>query len=152
MSEYSNLVIQAQHGTPQEKNAAFNELVARFQQMAFSYAYRILGDVHAAEDTTQEAFLTAFLQLHQLQDPVAFPGWLRRVILTQADRQIRRKTPAMELLDEEFTADSEDVDGLVEARDMRVRIQQALAALPEHERAVTEGFYLQGESQKELAD
>lgn len=152
MVDFRALVVQAQYGTPHEKHTAFNELVARFQPMAFAVASRLVGDVHAAEDVTQEAFLTAYLHIGQLHDPLAFPGWLKRIVLTQADRQMRRKTPSIELLDEEVVADADDVDGLVEARDMRVQIQQALAALPEHERAVTEGFYLKGESQKELAD
>ncbi|MCU0513219.1 MAG: sigma-70 family RNA polymerase sigma factor [Anaerolineae bacterium] len=152
MTDYVALVVQAQHGSADEKHAAFNDLVARFQQMAFAQALRLLQDVHMAEDATQEAFLTAYLHLDRLHEPAAFPGWLRRIILTQADRQTRRRTPPLELLDEEVTADSDDVDGLVEARDLRARVWQALAALPEHERAVTEGFYLQGESQQELAE
>ena len=42
---------------------AFNELVKRFQDAAFAYAYGLLGSPASAEDATQAAFLTAWLRV-----------------------------------------------------------------------------------------
>ncbi|MEE3039503.1 MAG: hypothetical protein VX948_01460 [Candidatus Latescibacterota bacterium] len=42
--------------------------------MAVGYAVSLLGDVHAAEDAAQEAFVTVFDRLEQLTDPFAFPA------------------------------------------------------------------------------
>jgi RNA polymerase sigma factor (sigma-70 family) len=151
---YALLVQQAQSDNPVQKHAAFNELVAQFQRAAFYQAYRILNDSQMAQDVTQEAFLTAYQHIHQVQDPAAFPGWLRRIVLTQCDRQTRRKLPPTETLDDELTLPDDDgnIEFELEVRDIQASVQMALAQLPEHERAVTEGFYLQGESQQELAD
>jgi hypothetical protein len=51
---------------------AFSRLVERFQDMAVAFALGWVGD--AAEDVVQEAFIEAFLKLHQLREPAAFPG------------------------------------------------------------------------------
>jgi DNA-directed RNA polymerase specialized sigma24 family protein len=74
-----------------ERHEAFGELVARFQDMAFGCAYAVLRDFYLAEDAAQEAFITAWQSLHQLRTPEAFPGWLRRVVLTRCNRLTRGK-------------------------------------------------------------
>jgi len=74
-----------------ERHAAFSKVVLRFQDMAFGCAYALLGDFYLAEDAAQEAFITAWQRLHQLQQPDAFPGWFRRIVLTQCNRLTRGK-------------------------------------------------------------
>lgn len=154
MTAYLELVLTAQNGTEDEKHAAFNELVARFQGMVFYMAYRILEDRLLAEDVTQETFLTAYLNLHQLRDPLAFPSWLKRIVMTRCNHQTRGIRPIIESLDESADFPSEMYDPAIvfEENEMLLRVQTALRALPEHERLVTEGFYLKGESQRELSE
>src|SRR5215467_3480291 len=74
-----------------EKHRAFGEIVRRFQDLAFGCAYAILGDFQLAEDAAQEAFLTAWRNLDQLRKPEAFPGWFKRIVLTQCNRLTRGK-------------------------------------------------------------
>jgi RNA polymerase sigma factor (sigma-70 family) len=153
MSEYAPLVMQAQTGDAQQRQSAFNDLVALFQKMAFYQAYRTLGDAHAAEDVVQEAFLTAYLHIHQLEEPLGFPGWLRRIVMTQIDRQTRRKNVEWGVWDDEDIALADNgLEQEYELHDLQQRVLAAVRALPDHERAVTEGFYLQGESTQELAE
>lgn len=153
MSDYAPLVMQAQTGDAQQRQSAFNELVALFQKMAFYQAYRTLGDAHAAEDVVQEAFLTAYLHLNQLSEPLGFPTWLRRIVMTQCDRVTRRKSMEWGEWDDDDIALADDgFEQEYELHDLQQRVLAAVRALPDHERAVTEGFYLQGESTQELAD
>lgn len=44
------------------------------------------------------------------------------------------------------------IEDAYEQQDLQQRVLAAVRALPAHERAVTEGFYLQGESTQELAE
>jgi DNA-directed RNA polymerase specialized sigma24 family protein len=58
---------------------AFGEIVRRFQDMAYGYAYSILGDFHLAEDAAQEAFIQSYRDLKALRKPVApYRGLSRR--------------------------------------------------------------------------
>src|SRR5690349_13396080 len=70
---------------------AFTELVRRYQNLAFGYAWSILGDAHAAQDATQDAFLVAFQSLRSLADSKAFAGWLRSIVRHSCGRQLRRR-------------------------------------------------------------
>ncbi|MFD2172297.1 RNA polymerase sigma factor [Tumebacillus lipolyticus] len=80
-------VVLAQRGEPD----AFGQLVLRFKDMAFAVAYERLFDPHLVEDAVQEAFTEAFLHLPKLGEPSAFPGWLKRIVIRQCNRIMRRK-------------------------------------------------------------
>jgi RNA polymerase sigma factor (sigma-70 family) len=52
--------------------------------MALAVAASVLRDPAGAQDAIQEAYLRAFKRLRDLEDPAAFPGWLRRIVITAA--------------------------------------------------------------------
>ena len=79
MKDVTTLVAAARAGDLE----AYGQLVRCFQDMAYGYAYAVLGDFHLAEDAAQEAFLQAYRDLPDLREPAAFPGWLRRIVLNQ---------------------------------------------------------------------
>jgi RNA polymerase sigma factor (sigma-70 family) len=154
MDDTLQLIHEAQTGNAAQRRAAFDALLPRYQRMAFQVAYAVLGDVHLAEDAVQEAFITAYLRIGQLREAEAFATWLKRIVLTQADRQIRGKRPRLEDLEARFDlpAEKPSPEAILEENEIQSRLQYAIDSLPEQEREVTEGFYLQGESQKELAE
>jgi RNA polymerase sigma-70 factor (ECF subfamily) len=55
--------------------------------------YRILGDVHAAEDAAQEAFVTAFRSLAAWRGDGPFGAWLARIAVRIALREAGRRRP-----------------------------------------------------------
>lgn len=154
MTDYRILVQRAQTGDEPQRRAAFDQLVSLFRVAAYRQAYAVLGDAHLAEDAVQDAFFTAYRHIDQLRDPLAFPGWLRRIVQTQCSRALRRHLPAQESLEARWDLDSgqPSVEALVEADELRADLRVAMRDLPDHERVVTEGFYLRGESQKEVAE
>src|ERR1043165_7597887 len=79
---------------------AFGRLVFAFQDMAYACAYAVLGDFQLAEDAAQEAFISAWQKLPQLRQPEAFPGWFRRIVLTECSRLTRGKRSRTISLDE----------------------------------------------------
>ena len=78
-------------GSLSVRHDAFAELVIRFQDMAFACAYAVLGDAYLAEDVAQDAFVVAWQKLDQLRQPSAFPGWFKRIVLSQCNRRTRGK-------------------------------------------------------------
>ena len=80
--DLSGLVARSQAG----ETAAFGELTRHYQDMAFGYALALLSDFHLAQDVTQESFLAAYLGVSSLQDPAAFPAWLRGIVRHQCGR------------------------------------------------------------------
>jgi len=133
---------------------AYGQIVRRFQDMAYGFAYSFLGDFHLAQDAAQEAFIEAYRDLAKLREPAAFPGWFRRVVFKHCDRLTRRKRVATVPL-EAAAAVASGESGPAEAaekREMKDRVLAAIRALPEHQRMVTTLFYIDGYSQKDIAE
>ena len=144
----SDWVLAAQAGDP----VAFNAIVERFSGYALRRAYAWLGDRGLAEDVVQEAFLEASLKLHQLREPAAFSGWFRRIVLKRCDRITRRKrlvTKPLEAAQE--VASEADSETAVVLEERREQVLTAISGLPLHEQGVVRAFYLEGVSQKEIA-
>ena len=89
MERLGTLVERAQAGELE----AYGEIVRRFQDMAYGYAFSLLGDFHLAQDAAQEAFIQAYRDLKALRKALAFPGWFRRIVFKRCDR-IKRRRPA----------------------------------------------------------
>jgi RNA polymerase sigma factor (sigma-70 family) len=147
MSETEILVREAQ-----KSPEAFERLMHAFEGAAFHWAYMALGDAQLAQDAVQEAFITAYRNLDQLREPSAFPAWFKRIVFSQCNRLTRRVTPPLEGLDEEVPVGGDDPAREVEDRERQAQVMEAVRQLPEHERAVTELFYLVGFSQQEIAE
>ncbi len=148
-SPVASLVRAAQGGDL----GAFDEIVGRFQDMAYASAYSMLGDAQLAEDAAQEAFLEAYLNLAKLHEPAAFPGWFRRIVFKQGDRLTRGKHIPTMPLENAFDMPLADLNPatVVERRETNLLVRRAIEELPDHERTVTLLFYSTGYALKDIA-
>jgi RNA polymerase sigma-70 factor (ECF subfamily) len=74
---------------------AFRHLVDREGPAVVRACYRVLGDVHEAEDAAQEAFVIAYRSLPSWRGDGPFGAWLTRIAVRIALRQAgRRKSVA----------------------------------------------------------
>ena len=133
--------------------AAFTELVAQYQEMAFGYALTILRDFHLAQDATQEAFVAAYLGLHTLDDPARFPHWLRGIVRHHCWRLLRRRQIATVALDTAQTLSTQEPtpEQQIVAQEGLTQILTTLDALPERLRPPATLFYLGEYAQREIA-
>jgi RNA polymerase sigma factor (sigma-70 family) len=134
------------------RHDAFSELVIRFQDMAFACAYAVLGDSYLAEDVAQEAFVVAWQKLDQLREAKAFPGWFKRIVLSQCNRLTRGKRLQIVPLDDGLkrVAVQPGPQLIAEKHELLASVLRAIKELPESERLVTTLFYVSGYSQADI--
>ena len=153
-----DLVRRAQRG----ELAAFNMLVIRHQNAAYSLALRFLRTREAAEDVTQEAFVRAWRAIDTFRGD-RFRSWLLRIVANAArDELRRRKRRPQRSLDETWDdSDMASIDpvepGLgpqerAEQTELRGVLERALAELPEEWRMVVLLSDVHGLSYEEIAD
>ncbi len=150
MENIEHLVQQAQTGDPE----AFTMLVTGFQNMAYGYAFSILGDFDLAQDAAQEAFIEAYQSLPALREPLAFSAWLKRIIYKQCDRLWRRKRHEIVPLETIMETDSHlpGLQEIVERNEFSSQVQKAIYTIPANLRTATILFYIGEYSQQEIAD
>jgi len=127
---------------------AFNQLVLRYQNLAYSHAYAMLGNSARAEDATQESFIKAFQALNTFHG-ASFRAWLLKIVTNSAYDLLRRahRHPSLSLVAEDengqevesstWLADpSADIQEIVEQHELSTQIYKALDELPEAFRSV----------------
>ncbi|MCL4264581.1 MAG: sigma-70 family RNA polymerase sigma factor [Anaerolineae bacterium] len=155
MEKNDILVINArnQNLSVGQRHLAFGELVNRFYDVAYRWAYAVQQDRHQAQDIVQEAFVVAFQSLDQLREPLAFAGWLRQIVVSQAYRQVRSQSVDLSSIEAapDLPAYEPGPAAILEEVELKDKVMTAVQALPEKEQIVTELFYLNGYSQYEIA-
>ena len=87
---------------------AFRVLVERESAAVVRACYRVLGDLHEAEDVAQEAFVTAYRALGTWRADGPFGAWLSRIAVRLAVRQLGRRRAVAWLPATDTTAPGED--------------------------------------------
>ena len=139
---------------------AFNRLVERYQNLAYSVAHRALGDPEAAADATQDAFLSAFNGLRGFRGG-SFKAWLLRIVTNACydagRRQARRPAVSLDAIVEIPGGDTfVDPAPMPEDETLRAelvhQIEACLLELPFEQRTVVILADLHGLSYDEIAD
>ena len=69
---------------------AFNRLVLAYQDLVYNHAMRVMGENAAAEDATQEAFISAYRNLSGYRGG-SFRAWLLRIVTNACYDELRRR-------------------------------------------------------------
>jgi RNA polymerase sigma factor (sigma-70 family) len=137
MESLNNLVDRARRGDLD----AFGLVVGLTKTMACALATSVLRDRGLAQDAVQEAYVIAFRRLSDLDEPAAFLGWFRRIVITVSlnARRAQRHTflrlddaPEVPVLDETETRWSDL---------QRQRLAAAMQALSSDERRLCDRRY-----------
>ncbi len=136
------LIAEAQKGNVD----AFNALVLAYQSQVYNLARAILRDEAAADDATQEAFISAYRALGDFRGG-SFRAWLMRIVINACydDLRRRRRRPLLswddfEDLNDEANPHLVDHGELPEEsaqrRELGALLERAIADLPHEQRSV----------------
>jgi RNA polymerase sigma factor (sigma-70 family) len=131
---------------------AFAELVERHGPLVMSVCRRVLCDPHDADDAFQATFLVLAARPGGIRRPQALAAWLYGVAFRIARRlAIRRRRRGMASLTDELPVDADPLQELTARHDRHV-IDEELNRLPARLRDPLVLYYLEGKSQKAVAE
>lgn len=143
---------------------AFNHLVLVYQDTVYNQAYRMLSEPEAADDATQNAFISAYQHLQNFRGG-SFRAWLLRIVTNtcydELRRRQRRPTTSLEPLDDtgeemespEWLADTSNLpEDQAERHELQEAISQCLQRLPDEFRAAVVLVDVQGMDYTEAAE
>lgn len=140
----------------------FEAFVQRYEDMVFATAVRLLGNHAEAEDVAQTVFLKAFERFEGLRISPTAGGWLKTVTTNLCLNHLSRYRRRWRFFSELDTDDTvPTAEGIVsptssvaddlERADEATRLEQALAALPTHQRVPLALFHFDGQSYEQIA-
>ncbi len=133
--------------------AAFDRLAARHMRRAVALAQRMTGNPSDADEIAQEAFLRVWQHAGRWDGGRAsFTTWLYRIVMNLAIDRGRR--PGWSPLEEAGDPPDESPDALarIAERQTAERVNRALAALPDRQRAAVVLFHQEGLSLRQAAE
>lgn len=136
---------------------AFNVLIDRYQYLVYGMCYHFTQNFTDAKDLTQETFISAFLNLHQLRNLDKFSAWLRQVSVNVCRmwrrRQDRYRKVSIEEVREEDLADknSPSPQEIVETKELQSIVRKALSCLPLKNRLTLTLYHIDGLTYREIS-
>jgi RNA polymerase sigma-70 factor (ECF subfamily) len=138
---------------------AFNDLVMLYQDQLFALVVRMVPDRDQASDCVQEAFFSAFRNLHAFRGG-SVKSWLNRICVnaamdTQRARKRRPVQPYPELDDESWqppTGVEADPERIAVDAERSRAIAEALAHITDDQRAAIVLFDVEGYDYGEIAE
>jgi RNA polymerase sigma-70 factor, ECF subfamily len=135
-----DLVLAARRGD----SAAGDEIVQRFRRPCYLLALQLLGNPDDALDVAQDSLLSFFTKLHRFEAERPVKPWLLAIVRNRAHDLLRRKKVRQaeplpgegEVFRPELIDEDADPAADLEQRELKARLWQALAALPEAQRDI----------------
>ena len=143
----------------------FTTFMRNYQDMVFSTAARLTGNDAQAEDISQEVFLKAYENYEHLSTSPTAGGWLKTVATNLSLNHLSRYRKRWRFFSEfkrdsamddhdapevEFAAPDTFFSG-VDAEERRALVEQALAALPAHQRVPLVLYHFEDLPYEEIA-
>jgi RNA polymerase sigma factor (sigma-70 family) len=145
-------VNRAQH----DDAPAYEELVRRYQELAFRVAYTITRNLESAQDAVQSGFIKAYYALNRFNPDRPFRPWLLRIVTNEARNQVRsvqRRTEHELMLqrDQLMDDDASSPEAQTLATLSQERLLQVVNGLPPKDREVIASRYFLDLSEAETA-
>jgi RNA polymerase sigma-70 factor (ECF subfamily) len=136
---------------------AFATLYDRHSRAAFSLAYRMMGEHHAAEDLVQESFLKLWRAARSYRpERASVRTWLLSIVHNRAIDQLRsrasrrRTQEKVEAVAPRFEPSEAFAQSL--ANSQREQVREAMRSLPQEQLKILELAYFSGYSHVEIAE
>jgi RNA polymerase sigma-70 factor (ECF subfamily) len=136
------------------EEAAFQELIDQYKNLVFALITRSGVDRSNAEDLAQEVFVRIHRGLAYFRGEARLSTWIYRIVANVCSQRGPRRDRALSL-DEDRRRDSigpSAADPQFAELELRDRLEKAIARLPDTQRILIAGHYLQGVQYEDLAE
>ncbi|GAB4240008.1 MAG: sigma-70 family RNA polymerase sigma factor [Ekhidna sp.] len=128
--------------------AAFN-LYNVYSKAMYNTLIRLTNDSESAKDLLQEAFIKAFQSIEGLENPHAFGGWLKRIVVNKGLEHLRKNKVVFEDVETQPDLLNEELDDrLIDD----TTLHEAIKTLPDGCRNVFCLHLLEGFKHREIAE
>lgn len=137
----------------QKKNqAAYKEMVRRYQNKLFAYLYRLVGNKEEAEDILQNVFVKVYKNIKRFDTKRKFSSWIYRIAHNEAVNFLKKRSRrhVVSIEDVETTKDKLHTASLAKSpidawisKELKIEMQRALDKLPrKYKEALTLRYFL----------
>ncbi len=128
------------------------ELYRLYYRNMYNTCLRILKDPTEAEDTMQEAFLSAFEKIGSYQGKVSFGSWLKKIVINRSlDVLRKKKMELVEISDQTGPVAKENANNEEVLHYKVEKVKEAMNRLPDGYRLVLSLYLFEGYDHDEIS-
>jgi RNA polymerase sigma-70 factor (ECF subfamily) len=133
---------------------AYAALVDRYRSMAYTVAFRMVGDADEANDLAQEGFIAAYRNLRHFRFGSRFSTWLCSIVVNKCRDHLRanKDVAPVDDLSGFLAPASTNPERTASDRETTAILQKALNALPQEYREVLVLKHIEGRDYAEIAE
>ena len=153
MSTEENLVVALKNKTTQAK--AFEELVNTYKERLYWHVRRIVLDHDDADDVLQNTFIKVYRSIDGFKGESKLYSWMYRIATNEALTFLKQKSRKLGVSNDELQekmADTLQSDVYFEGDEIQLKLQKALATLPEKQKLVFNMKYFQEMKYEEISE
>ncbi|GGG17307.1 RNA polymerase sigma factor [Pontibacter amylolyticus] len=133
-------------------NRAQYELYKLYSKAMFNVSMRITNDYAESEDVLQEAFISAFKNLHSYKAEASFGSWLKRIVINASVNAVRKRRSELVPLEDRIAGDIPDEDYDDDTEWQVEQVRRAIQRLPDGYRVVLSLYLLEGLDHAEIGE
>ena len=121
------------------QETAFSELVSNYKERLYWHIRRIVLDHDDTDDVLQNTFIKVFQNINSFKEESAVYTWLYRIATNEALSFLKKKATIFNTSSEElqsFLVENLKADVYFDGDEIQLKLQQAIASLPEKQRLV----------------
>ena len=138
-------------GCTQENRICQREIFNRFAGKMMTVCLRYARHRMEAEDLLQDAFIKVFDNIHRFEGKGSFEGWIRRIVINTALKNISKHSFQKENIGMEGVVES-SADPSVFSHLTEQELLKIIAKLPDGYRVVFNLYCIEGYSHKEIGE
>lgn len=141
--------------TERTKHNAFNELVSLYKERLYWHIRHIVKSHDDTNDVLQNTFIKVYKNIDSFKGDSKLYSWMYRIATNEAITFINKRAKQMNVTNEEvqtMAIQNLQSDVYFEGNDIQLKLQEAIAKLPEKQQLVFNMKYFQDLKYKEISE
>ncbi|QCE42211.1 RNA polymerase sigma factor [Psychroserpens sp. NJDZ02] len=154
MSDNETILIK-QLQSDKDKNAAFKTLITRYKERLYWHIRHIVKSHDDADDVLQNTFIKVFKNINKFNGDSQLYSWIYRIATNESLTHLKRNSKLKNINNEEvqdLLINNLESDVYFEGEAIQLKLQKAIATLPEKQQLVFNMKYFQDLKYSELSE
>lgn len=153
MREEAQLLEQLQ--SKSHKDQAFKTLLKLYKERLYWHIRNIVKSHEDADDVLQNTFIKVYKNIHNFKGDSKLFSWMYRIATNESITFINKKAKRLQISSEEVQLNAINnlkADIYFEGDDIQIKLQKAIAALPDKQQLVFNMKYFQNIKYKDMSE
>ncbi len=141
--------------TEGSKEQAFNELITKYKERLYWHIRNIVKSHDDTDDVLQNTFIKVFKNIHNFKGESKLYSWMYRIATNEALTHINQNAKRNHLTSEEYQQNALSIlkaDVYFEGDAIQLKLQQAIATLPNKQQLVFNMKYFEDIKYSEMSE